>query len=172
MKWTSFDFIPSTQNPQFDTWNLSIYLSTCEPSVARSYKILHWSPISWYPVFAVWGGEVSLPPVIRTADCRPNAATLRIFASQPQPRLETQEGQSSHTGYGGRDEEEDLLFWTNFRLVKFLQRLYYQHTCIAWQLVIPDMLRYVPKPAVSVTRAALQQSGGCCRQGGVGTRYE
>ena len=43
--------------------------------------------------------------------CR-NIGALCISASA---QGETQEGQSSHTGYGGRDEEEDLLFWTNFQ---------------------------------------------------------
>ena len=55
--------------------------------------------------------EVSVPPIITTADYSPDAAILRLFASQP--RVETEKGQQVKLywiWYGGRDEEEDLLF--------------------------------------------------------------
>ena len=51
-----------------------------------------------------------MPPIITTADYSPDAATLRVFASQPRVGRQKRGSRSSYTGYGGRDEEEDLLF--------------------------------------------------------------
>ena len=69
---------------------------SCEPpSVARSTDSDRNLPlISHILVSSVCGvgwREVSVPPIITTADYSPDAAILRLFASQP--RVETEEGQ-------------------------------------------------------------------------------
>ena len=70
---------------------------SCEPpSVARSTDSDRNPPLICHILVSSvcgvgWRGEVSVPPIITTADYSPDAATLRVFASQP--RVETEEGQ-------------------------------------------------------------------------------
>ena len=89
---------------------------SCEPpSVARSTDSDRNPPLIFdilvSSVCGVGWREVSVPPIITTADYSPDAATLRVFASQPRVGRQKRGSRSSYTGYdGGRDEEEDLLF--------------------------------------------------------------